>query len=217
VRQTYAPIYGEKHYLLASRLNYAGYQQGGIADESAVIAACTAAKQRAVPRPRKNRPQSKKIVETITLYNPWVQIQKIRSEWYVWTANHRSDAMPRSEKLQLKRDFYRALNAWHRENSWSRGPEPVYPYRDMSGEGIRRKNALQSAKHLHAQWVKHCAMAGAPTSAVSVVRQIVKLEKAKKFTFRPEEKKEIKTTLYLDSIRAWIEVSITQPAGYYPA
>jgi hypothetical protein len=215
-RHAFAPIYGQKHYLLESRLRYAGYSQGEIAPAEAVRRIVAEVETEDYVKPLPFRP-----VEidhrVVVANNPDAEIQSILSRWDTWQKNNAAARVSRKQRRAWNKKIF--SDSLQMLNWYGCGYQAYLAVKGayippMSAETKRRKGDLQRAKHLWAKWEKECRLAGVSTDSEKVVRNLTIRRAAKGYEWVDEYRDTVKSSLYLDSERCFIEVTIDNPAGW---
>ena len=184
VRKTFAPIYGDKHFLLQARLEYFGYKEGSVARESDVRTALETYQMesflfRTMELPR----QSDFSVKTVTLINPeqrWVGAKANKARW---DANAPVDYS----------------YSWMCKTSDTRK---------------KINEEYNAAKSKMGKWRKHCKLAGAPINQHTVERDVRINKRTYNTKVGGTSHDHIDSNLYLDSENRFIHTDKTLPTRW---
>jgi hypothetical protein len=184
VRKTYAPIYGDKHFLLQARLEFFGYQEGTVAREKDVRTALETYQMdsflfRTMDAPR----QSNFSVKTITLTNPeqrWVEASATKARWY-------ADA-----PTEYDYDWMEKTSAVRKQIN----------------------EEYESAKQAMGKWRKHCKLAGAPINQHTVERDVRINKRIHNTKVGGDHGDYVSSNIYLDSDNKFIHTDMYYPSRW---
>jgi hypothetical protein len=184
VRKTFAPIYGDKHFLLQARLEYFGYKEGSVAREKDVRTALETYQMdsfllRTMDSPR----QSGFSVKTVTLTNPeqrWVETKATKARFYA--------------TAPVDYDY-----DWMCETSDTRK---------------KINEEYESAKQAMGKWRKHCKLADAPINQHTVERDVRINKRTHNTKVGGDFNDYVSSNLYLDSDNKFIHTEMYYPSRW---